>query len=109
MSSIDIDLTTGQARNQSAVATPPVSGAPTRPSATRRQFCATPDRRSSAGRFNPEGGSWDRRSFRYAFSTGPGSSGTLTQTLSFADAKAAVTRAFTTWSTQGGVELHFAE
>jgi hypothetical protein len=61
--------------------------------------CGTPDRRPAGRlRFNTPAGAWDRRDFRYTFTTAPGSSGTLTQTLSFADAKAAVRRAFDTWS-----------
>ena len=59
-------------------------------------------------RFNAPVGAWDRRDFRYTFTTAPGSSGTLTQTLSFADAKAAVNRAFATWS-KVDAQLRFTE
>ena len=74
--------------------------------------CGTPDRRparqSRGLRFNTPVGAWDRRDFRNTFTTAPGSSGTLTQTLSFADAKAAVNRAFATWS-KVDVQLRFTE
>jgi hypothetical protein len=107
MTSTDVD--TRQARRKRALATAPAGDAVSNGQAPRRLTCATPDRPSLPGRFDTTGGSWDRRTFTYAFSTGPGSSGTLPQTLSFTDAKKAVTRAFTTWSTQGGVLLDFEE
>lgn len=74
--------------------------------------CGTPDRRPAgqAGRvrFNTPVGAWDRRDFRYAFTTAPGSSGTLSQTLTFDDAKASVRRAFDTWS-RVDTQLRFKE
>jgi hypothetical protein len=58
--------------------------------------------------FKLESAAWDRRTFGYAFSTPPGSSGTQPQTLTAQEVRDAVKLACDEWSTVN-VELGFEE
>src|SRR6266542_2442927 len=72
-----------------------------------RWICGTPNLPARMG-FKLESLAWDRRTFRYAFSTPPGSSGTRPQTMTVKEVSDAVRLACDEWS-KVDVQLGFEE